>query len=47
VKPEDAGRKPYALLYEAIREAVFAAGGQLARDTRLDRVVRMTPSESD
>ena len=29
VKPEEPGRKPYALLYEAMREAGFAAVGSL------------------
>jgi DNA end-binding protein Ku len=34
VKPEDAGRKPYALLYEAMREAGFAAVGQFTMHRR-------------
>jgi DNA end-binding protein Ku len=42
VKPEDAGRKPYALLYEAIREAGFAAIGQFTMHRR-ERVAILRP----
>jgi DNA end-binding protein Ku len=34
VKPEEAGRKPYALLYEAMREAGFAGIGQFTMHRR-------------
>jgi DNA end-binding protein Ku len=34
VKPEDAGRKPYALLFEAMREAGFAAVGRFTMHRR-------------
>jgi non-homologous end joining protein Ku len=42
VKPEEAGRKPYALLYEAMREAEFAAVAQFAMH-RCDRVAILRP----
>jgi DNA end-binding protein Ku len=42
VKPEDAGRKPYALLYEAMREAGFAGVAQFAMHRR-DRVAILRP----
>ena len=42
VKPEDAGRKPYALLYEAMREAGFAAVGQFTMHRR-ERVAILRP----
>jgi len=42
VKPEEPGRKPYALLYEAMREAGFAAVGQFAMHRR-DRVAILRP----
>jgi DNA end-binding protein Ku len=42
VKPEDAGRKPYALLYEAMREAEFAAIGQFTMHRR-ERVAILRP----
>ena len=42
VKPEEAGRKPYALLYEAMREAGFAAVAQFAMHRR-DRVAILRP----
>lgn len=34
VRPEDAGRKPYALLYEAMREAGFATVGRFTMHRR-------------
>jgi len=34
VKPDEVGRKPYALLYEAMREAGFAAVAQFAMHRR-------------
>jgi DNA end-binding protein Ku len=42
VKPEEAGRKPYALLYEAMREAGFAGVAQFAMHRR-DRVAILRP----
>jgi DNA end-binding protein Ku len=42
VKPEEAGRKPYALLYQAMREAEFAAVAQFAMHRR-DRVAILRP----
>ncbi|HEV8145590.1 MAG TPA: Ku protein [Bryobacteraceae bacterium] len=42
VKPGEPGRKPYALLYEAMREAGFAAVGQFAMHRR-DRVAILRP----
>lgn len=42
VKPEEPGRKPYALLYEAMREAGFAGVGQFAMHRR-DRVAILRP----
>jgi DNA end-binding protein Ku len=42
VKPEDAGRKPYALLYEAMREAGFAGVARFAMHRR-DRVAILRP----
>ena len=42
VKPEEAGRKPYALLYEAMREAGFAAIAQFAMHRR-ERVAVVRP----
>jgi len=42
VKPEDTGRKPYALLYEAMLEAEFAAVAQFAMHRR-DRVAVLRP----
>jgi DNA end-binding protein Ku len=42
VKPEDAGRKPYALLYQAMREADFAGVAQFAMHRR-DRVAILRP----
>jgi DNA end-binding protein Ku len=42
VKPEDSGRKPYALLYEAMREAGFAGVAQFAMHRR-DRVAILRP----
>ena len=45
VRPEDAGRKPYALLYQAMQEAGFAAVAKFAMHRR-DRIaiVRAGPS---
>jgi DNA end-binding protein Ku len=45
VKPEDPGRKPYALLYEAMREAQYAAITQFAMHRR-DRIALLRPSAS-
>jgi DNA end-binding protein Ku len=45
VKPEDAGRKPYALLYAAMREAEFAAIAQFAMHRR-DRIALLRPGTS-
>jgi DNA end-binding protein Ku len=45
VKPEEAGRKPYALLFEAMREAGFAAVAQFAMHRR-DRVAILRPGPS-
>ncbi|HEY3739641.1 MAG TPA: Ku protein [Bryobacteraceae bacterium] len=42
VKPEEAGRKPYALLYAAMREAGYAGVGQFAMHRR-DRVAILRP----
>jgi DNA end-binding protein Ku len=42
VRPEDAGRKPYALLYQAMREAGFAAVAQFAMHRR-DRIAIVRP----
>jgi DNA end-binding protein Ku len=42
VRPEDAGRKPYALLYQAMQEAGFAAVAQMAMHRR-DRIVVVRP----
>jgi DNA end-binding protein Ku len=42
VKPEEAGRKPYALLYEAMRAAGFAGVAQFAMHRR-DRVAILRP----
>jgi DNA end-binding protein Ku len=42
VKPEEAGLKPYALLYEAMREADFAAIAQFAMHRR-ERVAVLRP----
>jgi hypothetical protein len=45
VKPEEAGRKPYALLYEAMHEAGFAAVAQFAMHRRA-RVAIVRPGPS-
>jgi DNA end-binding protein Ku len=45
VKPEEAGRKPYALLYQAMREAEFAAIGQFVMHRR-DRISMIRPGAS-
>jgi len=45
VKPEAAGLKPYALLYEAMREAGFAAVAQFAMHRR-DRIAILRPGSS-
>jgi DNA end-binding protein Ku len=45
VKPEETGRKPYALLYEAMREAGFAAIAQFAMHRR-ERVAMLRPGPS-
>jgi DNA end-binding protein Ku len=42
VQPEDAGRKPYALLYQAMRESGFAAVAQFAMHRR-DRIAVVRP----
>jgi DNA end-binding protein Ku len=42
VKPEESGRKPYALLYQAMREAGFAAVAQFAMHRR-ERVAILRP----
>jgi DNA end-binding protein Ku len=42
VRPEDAGRKPYALLYQAMQEAGFAAIAQFAMHRR-DRIAVVRP----
>jgi DNA end-binding protein Ku len=42
VKPEEVGRKPYALLYAAMREAEFAGVAQFAMHRR-DRVAILRP----
>jgi len=45
VSPEEAGRKPYALLYQAMREAGFAAIAQFAMHRR-DRTAVLRPGPS-
>jgi DNA end-binding protein Ku len=45
IRPEEAGRKPYALLYEAMREAGFAAVAQFAMHRR-DRIAILRPGPS-
>ncbi len=45
VKPEETGRKPYALLYEAMREAGFAAMARFAMHRR-ERVAMLRPGPS-
>jgi DNA end-binding protein Ku len=45
VKPEEAGRKPYALLYEAMRDAGFAGVAQFAMHRR-ERVAILRPGSA-